>query len=340
METATLYSTSVKLLGCVPRKLRWRCRMSTASRPGALTLATSEKPQGIPGPGDLVDEALDALGRVVIVRIEKRDVLAGGERRAFVQRGRRAAVLARDEPHWKRQPLDRLRDRGRRAVRRAVVDDDELQVPVRLRCHGRDRGADETRVVVRGQHDGDARRRVASRQRARLLAGDERFQQIGLPHVAVAGDELAQHEPEVVANVGRRPTRGLRSAPQQVQRLAVAHPLHLHDAQHVLAIDVGGVLLERAAVERLGAAELARAMGVERGHAGGQRGRRRRLGRQGRGRRRRRIGAVAVLVALAAAAWAERVAARRRRIDGHGAETLSHDDPAIMAARIEPIARP
>src|SRR6185437_4318896 len=119
-------------------------------------------------------------------------------------------------------------------------------------------------MVVRGQHDGNQRRHVDAGRAQRLLPSDKIGEQIRLPDIGVAGYELSEHQPDVVADLRSRPAGPLGGIPNELQRFAVPQSLQLDDTQHVQRIDVIGLLVQRAPVKGFGSPEGSRAMRGER----------------------------------------------------------------------------
>ena len=110
----------------------------------------------------------DPWARVDIVRVEKRDHLAGRRRNTFVQRIVDAAVGAGNQLRY---PPGAGRDCLEGAVRGAAVHDDVLDVRMRLARDRIERPRDGARAVIAGGYDADLHRTVRSiRRRVKFFA--------------------------------------------------------------------------------------------------------------------------------------------------------------------------
>ena len=124
----------------------------------ATGYANPTKNEAMPNkPVEVGDLALEPIGLAHVVGREDDDIGAVHELvERLVQRAREAAVLAAHE----REPVllrQRRQDR-RRAVLRPVVDDDELEIAVRLAHQALDAGGDVRGVVVARDDDRNTRR--------------------------------------------------------------------------------------------------------------------------------------------------------------------------------------
>src|SRR5512139_810174 len=102
------------------------------------------------------DHGLETMRVQHVIAVEEFEVPAPRQLRAAVMRRELAKVgVVADRAH----PLavDIPGDDPRRAVRRTVVDDDEIPVGKRLGDHTVDRRADVALVVTDGNDDGDKR---------------------------------------------------------------------------------------------------------------------------------------------------------------------------------------
>ena len=85
-----------------------------------------------------------------------------------------------------------------------------------------------------------------------------------LASVGLRRQKLGEDEAEVVAKDRIVPARALAGIPQQLECLAIAHSLELHDAQHVDRVDITRVAFECAAIQRFRVPQRAGAMCSER----------------------------------------------------------------------------
>ncbi len=261
-------------------------------------LSNQRKTPAEPGARYPIHHRRHAVGRVIVVRVEERQILAARHRGALVQGRWCTSIGSSDESYREGQAFDLSGDDVRGPVRRTVVDDNEFEVGIALRCDRGDRLPDVARMVVRRHDDGNERRRGGPRATVGLLPRDERLDEGSLPVVHLATQKLGEHQPQIVANLRLRPTGSLRRVEDEFEGFAVPQPFELDDAEHVEHIDVVRVLVERAPVERFGQLERARPV---RGECFGARGQGRRL----------TLAAAAVLESLAATAGAGRVATHR-----------------------------
>src|SRR4051812_29557490 len=103
---------------------------------------------------ELVDQALDRIGQQHVVGVHRQHVAAAGELEPRVARGARARVLLEAEDLDLLETVEHLEGVG---VARRVVDDDHLDVRIRLRAQGVEALAEEAAVVVAGDDRGDER---------------------------------------------------------------------------------------------------------------------------------------------------------------------------------------
>lgn len=100
---------------------------------------------------DAGDLPLDSIGARDVVGVEPRHVLAGCVVQRAIQRG------GETEPHVVPEHPDSSIVEAFDGLVGRVVDDDELEVAERLREHTADGFAEEARVVVRREQNGDER---------------------------------------------------------------------------------------------------------------------------------------------------------------------------------------
>ncbi len=107
------------------------------------------------------DARREEVGQPEVVRAEVGEVGPFGLRQTLVERGAQSAVLARDQLAGEGAVFEYVLDDLRRAVARAVVDDEQARGRAGLRQHGAQRRRDVRRVVVGGHDDRDASSAVA-----------------------------------------------------------------------------------------------------------------------------------------------------------------------------------
>ena len=105
----------------------------------------------------MLDHQRDAIVRKPVVRVQDIDEWRGGQADRFVDRRGRSAILPGDEAAGKRRVRQRATRYLRRGVGRAIIDDNQLDLPIRLRKYRFDRTLDESRVVVARHDDGHRR---------------------------------------------------------------------------------------------------------------------------------------------------------------------------------------
>ena len=119
-------------------------------------------------------QGFDARRRERIIGVEDGYVVAVGDGQPTIERRRRPAVGLPDQDHRTRRPICKLGQELEGPIGRTVIDDDQFNRRVGLREYGTDRFAQEGRMVVRRNYNGNERslrRRGACRGKLPDLEG-------------------------------------------------------------------------------------------------------------------------------------------------------------------------